>query len=232
MESYISHPDFGKSNFELFKTIKQETNNFQIDELLYLKKDLGNILNGYLSSHNQTRTSSEGSIKTDFSREINLIENKLQIINDELSRLEREKTKGNPKGGNDQQSGKNRVLAYNNNVKNAKRKIELILKDINNLIFENSTPDQWESIFNNQTPTIQIVVKPDVTFKDLRYFFDKLKDIGVFEVGYMKPLISLNAFYAKKSMCTLKHRQLIEGARSAKTAIPPLIDDINKLFDK
>ena len=39
MESYISHPDFGKGNFELFKTIKQETNNFQIDELLYLKKD-------------------------------------------------------------------------------------------------------------------------------------------------------------------------------------------------
>lgn len=224
---------------DLFNEIFEKTG-LNPNRLTYLKNDLierDGHLNGQLEKVRQwhKRMKSDPISCPEIGILTNsIIENEIQlrIIDDELSRLEREKAKGNPKGGNDQQSGENRVLAYNNNVKNAKKKIESILKDINTLIFENSTPDQWESVFNNQTPTIQIVVKPDVTFKDLRYFFDKLKDIGVFEVGYMKPLISLNAFYAKKSMCTLKHRQLIEGARSAKTAIPPLIDDINKLFDK
>ena len=199
MESYISHPDFGKSNFELFKTIKQETNNFQIDELLYLKKDLGNSLNGYLSSDNQTRTSSEGSIITDFSREINLIKNKLQIIDDELSRLEREKAKGNPKGGSGEKPNKRAVNVCVGNVEMNKPTFQKMLTKMNELFFDNSEIDQWESIIKNASPTQPIRVKKTTSIIDLRLFFDLLSENEIFESEYLTPLINLKAFFLDNS---------------------------------
>lgn len=232
MESYISHPDFGKSNFELFKTIKQETNNFQIDELLYLKKDLGNILNGYLSSHNQTRTSSEGSIITDFSREINLIENKLQIIDDELGRLEREKAKGNPKGGCDKKSGENRVLAYNNNIENALKKIELILDDINIWLFENSTSDQWKQILNLETPTNPIICKSNIDINCLTAFCEKLCSVQVFRTHYKKYLAAIKVFQGDKLITIKKGRQFTDARQYGLVNGTSIDDKLKEIFSK
>lgn len=160
-----------------------------------------------------------------------IIENDIQIsiIEDELSRLQREKAENNTNRG---KGGKRAEKACTEKAKFYKPFFEKILFNLNVLLFEKSTIKQWICILNNQTPPNQIIVKKEVTFKDLRYFFDKLKDNDIFEIDYIKPLIELEAFYTNRKLCTLEYSQLVEGLRSAKTAIPPLINEIDSLFDK
>lgn len=125
---------------------------------------------------------------------ISTMESLQNKINRFLSRLERERAKGNPTGGRTKKRGENRILAYNNNIENALKKIELILKDVNTLLFENSTSDQWKQILNLETLTTPIIVKNGIALNGLSKFFEALSIIGVFEKQWQTKLSLLNAF--------------------------------------
>lgn len=66
---------------------------------------------------------------------------------------------------------------------------------MNELFFDNSEIDQWESIIKNASPTQPIRVKKTTSIVDLRLFFDLLSENEIFESEYLTPLINLKAFF-------------------------------------
>ena len=78
--SYRHHPDQNKTDLELYKMVKSQTN-LELDELEFLKLNLEKELNMYLFSDKEKRESAEGIIITNFSLEIALLRRKINIVN-------------------------------------------------------------------------------------------------------------------------------------------------------
>lgn len=141
-----------------------------------------------------------------------IIENDIQIsiIEDELSRLESEKTKENTKTGGSGKSAKNRVLAFNNggsdieNISDAMEKIEMILYKINDLIFVDSTPKQWKQLLKGSILEKPIVIKDTITMEDFKYFIDssKKEPAQIFGSGLYTAFEDNKAFFWNENLLT------------------------------
>lgn len=112
-----------------------------------------------------------------------------------LSRLEREKAKGDPKRDGGEKANKRAVNVCVGNVEMNKPTFQKMLTKMNELFFDNSEIDQWESIIKNASPTQPIRVKKTTSIVDLRLFFDLLSENEIFESEYLTPLINLKAFF-------------------------------------
>lgn len=212
---------------DLFNEIFEKTG-LNPNRLNYLKKDLierDKHLNGQLEKvrqwHKERNTDPIGCPEVKILTN-SIIQNEIQLrmIGDELSRLEREKAQNNTNGGNGGKSGENRVLAYNNNVENSLKKIELILKDVNTLLFVDSTPKQWEQILNLETLTTPIIVKNEIALNGLSKFFEALSIIGVFKKQWQTKLSLLNAFKHNTEFITAdQFKHALNDGKSNGTAI-------------
>lgn len=98
-----------------------------------------------------------------------------------LSRLEREKAQSNTNVVNGGKSAKKRILAFNNggndeeNVNDAMDNIKIILDKINELLFVDSTPKQWEQLLKGDVLEMPIVIKDTILMEDFKHFIDKAK---------------------------------------------------------
>ena len=101
------------TNLDLLNTIKSQTNLEKIP-LEYLRNDLFEQKKKYEFATSNPETWAEIDEWEFVISLINIIDRKINIINNELSRLESEKTKDNPKGGNSGKSNENHILAFNN----------------------------------------------------------------------------------------------------------------------
>lgn len=215
------------TDFELLISIKNQTNLEQIP-LEYLRIELQDertkeiALNKMFAKYEDGTTKSLGS--DDY---IQIIERQINIVNAELSRLEMEKEKATTKGEN---SGKRAVSVCIGNVQINKPTFEKMLTKMNELIFDDSSIDQWECIIKNTTPATPIKVKKSTSIIDLRLFFDLLSENEIFESEYLTPLINLNAFFLTdpKQNKILKYEQLTQAKKDInKKGIKPQfsIDD-------
>ena len=152
-------------------------------------------------------------------------------INAVLSRLEREKTKENTKTGGSGKSTKNRVLAFNNgvsdkeNISDAIEKIEMILNEINDLLFINSTSIQWEKLLKGEKLQTSITLKEKVTIKDFKYFIERIqKDYKILKGRIYSDLERIEAFLWNGDILTSKQIQKVENKTDAKLKLQ--IDEI------
>ena len=153
-----------KTDFELFSQIKEETNLEKIP-LEYLQKTLLEQKQGYTSSLSTTNFFADKDDLGFIEDLLNITERKLQIIDIELSRLEFKKTTiKSPK-----------ILAFNNDVEGSLDSIEIILNDINKLLFDGSTIQQWEQLLKGEILENPIVIKSTIKMDEFKYFIDKLK---------------------------------------------------------
>lgn len=224
---------------DLFNKIYEKTN-LNHRSLNYLKKDLierGEFLSSQIENvrkwHKERNTDPidcpEIGILTN-----EIIENDIQIsiIEDELSRLQLENSKSSPNGGGNKKSGENRILAYNNEVDNALEKIELILNDINSLLFENSTSDQWEQILNLETPTNPIICKSNIDINCLTAFCEKLCNVGIFRTQYKSFLASITAFTGDKLIPITKGRQFTDALQYGNEKGTTIDKELEEIFNK
>jgi len=137
-----------------------------------------------------------------------------------LKQLERNKPKGKSKV--------NKIA--NGDVRTVLKWINDILPKINNLLFENSILEQWEQILNLEKLETPIQVKKDITLKDIRYFFDKLKEDDFIIPNYLTALISIEAILFNNQI--LKYSQLIDAKKDIKNAVPPHQLEIDRIFRK
>jgi len=148
-----------------------------------------------------------------------------------LSRLEREKAQSNTNGGKGDESPEKDNLACNNNVESALKKVELILDDINDLIFGASTPKQWEQVLNNETPKTPIIAKGNITIKDVVYLFEKLCDVGVFRIQYKTDLADIKAFKIRGKFIK-SQTQLTTALSGCRKKQPQFKKQLDKIFSK
>lgn len=213
---------------DLFNEIYKKTN-LNPFSLNYLKRDLierGEFLSVQLESvrkwHKERNTdptrNPEIGILTN-----SIIENDIQIniIDDELNRLESEKRKGatvtEPK-----------VLAFNNEVSDSLDNFEIIITDINKLLFENSDIRQWENLLKGNVLENSIVISEKVTIKDFKYFIKSLQK-KVLKGNVYTDLERLNAFLFKGEK--LKAVQIQKVNEDTEPKLKNEIDEIISLLE-
>ena len=197
------------TNLDLLNTIKSQTNLEKIP-LEYLRNDLFEQKKKYEFATSNPETWAEIDEWEFVISLINIIDRKINIINNELSRLESEKTKDNPKGGNSGKSNENHILAFNNggddedNVDDELEKIKLILDKINDLLFVNSTPKQWEQLLKGDVLEKPIVIKDTIAMEDFKYFIDSAKKVPaqIFGSGLYTGFEDNKAFFWNRNLLT------------------------------
>ena len=104
-----------------------------------------------------------------------------------------------------------------------------ILPSINNLLFNHSSPEQWRYIFDGEFPITEIEVKSGVTLKDIRYFFDKLREKEVIKTQYITNLTKCKGILFKGNPIT--ETQLNDAYQKNKRLSPKHAEKINSIFD-
>lgn len=217
---------------DLFNKIYEKTN-LNPHSLNYLKKDLierGEFLSGQIERvrqwHKERNADPIGCPEIGILTN-EIIENDIQIsiIEDELSRLESEKTKENTKIGGSGKSAKNRVLAFNNKTKGSLEDIKIILEDINSLLFENSNEYQWEQLLKGIKLDKPIIINKGITIKDCKYFINKIfTDYKILKGRIYTDLERIEAFLWNGDILTATQIQKVENFTDAK--LKPQIDEI------
>lgn len=185
-------PDFKKSidNFYISKISEFESRKNQSNFKEYLNNQHKEISQTFFQNKRLSK------LHPKLSNEIEFVcvtmESLLHQIDVELNRLEHEKAQSNKKGVD---GNKRAVNVCVGNVEMNKPTFEKMLTKMNELFFDNSEIDQWESIIKNASPTHPIRVKKTTSIVDLRLFFDLLSENEIFENEYLTPLINLNAFF-------------------------------------
>lgn len=114
------------------------------------------------------------------------IENLQNIIDAFLERLEKEKSKGRT-------ISTPKILAFKDNVIDSLDDFEIIIDDINKVLFENSDIRQWEKLLKGNSLESPIVIGEKVTIKDFKYFIKSLQK-KVLKGNIYTDLERLNAF--------------------------------------
>jgi hypothetical protein len=213
---------------DLFNEIYKKTN-LNPFSLNYLKKDLierGEFLSVQLESvrkwHKERNTdptrNPEIGILTN-----SIIENDIQIniIDDELNRLESEKRKNTtittPK-----------ILAFNNEVIDGLDSFQIIIANINELLFENSNIQQWKQLLKGDILENPIKIRDKVTIKDFKYFIKSLQK-KVLKGNVYTDLERLNAFLFKGEK--LKAVQIQKVNEDTEPKLKNEIDEIISLLE-
>lgn len=213
---------------DLFNEIYKKTN-LNPFSLNYLKKDLierGEFLSVQLESvrkwHKERNTdptrNPEIGILTN-----SIIENDIQIniIDDELNRLESEKRKNTtittPK-----------ILAFNNEVIDGLDSFQIIITNINELLFENSNIQQWKQLLKGDILENPIKIRDKVTIKDFKYFIKSLQK-KVLKGNVYTDLERLNAFLFKGEK--LKAVQIQKVNEDTEPKLKNEIDEIISLLE-
>ncbi len=127
------------------------------------------------------------------------------IINLELEKLSKFQSK--PKSP--------KILAFNNDVEGSLDDMEIILKDINKLLFDSSTSQQWEQLFGGEKLDNPIVISNGVTIKDIKYFIKSLRN-KTLKGRIYEDLGRLNVFIFEGEILTGKQMQKVDESTDAK----------------
>lgn len=128
-----------------------------------------------------------------------------EIINLELAKLSKFQSK--PKSP--------KILAFNDNVEGGLDDIEIILKDINDLLFDGSTSQQWEQLLRGEKLDNPIVISNGVTIKDVKYFIKSLRN-KTLKGRIYEHLGRLNVFIFEGEILTGKQMQKVDESTDAK----------------
>lgn len=151
---------FRKRFRDLFTTILQEIeNNSENKNFLLEQKQKAEILIDVSKLELSYRPDNKEIIKNwSFANES--MQTVINHIDRFLSRLEFNKS---PK-----------ILAFNNDIEGSLYSIEIILHDINKLLFDGSTSPQWKQLLKGEILENPIVIKKTIKMDEFKYFIDKL----------------------------------------------------------
>lgn len=149
------------------------------------------------------------------------IEDLQNIIDANLEHLVREKKKGGT-------ISKPKILAFNNEVIDALDNFEIIITDINKLIFENSDIQQWENLLKGNVLENPIIIKEKVTIKDFKYLIKSLQK-KILKGNIYTDFERQNTFLYKGEI--LKAKQIQKANDNIEPKLKDKIDEIILLLD-
>jgi hypothetical protein len=117
-----------------------------------------------------------------------------------------------------------KILAFKNDVTESLSYLEIILDNINSVLFENSIIQDWEQLLQGIVLENPIVIKDNVTIKDLKYFITSLQR-KILKGRIYTDLENINAFIYKGSKLRAKQIQKVDD-----TIEPKLKDKIDKII--
>ena len=68
----------------------------------------------------------------------------------------------------------NKILAFNNDLEGCLDDMEIILSDINKLLFDESTIEQWKQLLRGEVLENPIVIKKSIKMEEFKHFIDKI----------------------------------------------------------
>lgn len=149
------------------------------------------------------------------------IKNLKNVIEAFLEHLSREKR-------NSQTIVKQKILAFNNEVVDGLDSFEIIITDINKLLFENSDISQWENLLKGNALENPIIIGKKATIKDFKYFIKSLQN-KVLKGNIYTDLERLNAFLFKGTK--LKAVQIQKVNEDTEPKLKNEIDEIISLLE-
>lgn len=176
---------------------RQSKDNFK--EYLIKQKEFLDFLKDEFEARIELNSGIESEIKFAFSRAKQL----KKIIEKHLKHLVTKKNES-PK-----------ILAFNDNVEGGLDDIEIILKDINDLLFDGSTSSQWEQLLRGKKLDNPIVISNGVTIKDVKYFIKSLRN-KTLKGRIYEDLGRLNVFIFEGKILTGKQMQKVDESTDAK----------------
>lgn len=108
-----------------------------------------------------------------------------------------------------------KILAFNDNVEDGLDDMEIILSDINKLLFDESTIEQWEQLLRGEKLHNPIVISNGVTIKDVKYFIKSLRN-KTLKGRIYEDLGRLNVFIFEGEILTGKQMQKVDESTDAK----------------
>ncbi len=103
-----------------------------------------------------------------------------------------------------------------------------LLPKLNNLLFDNSNVEQWETLLNGNTLREPIIIKKGVKIVDVRYFFTGLEGKYLIVSAYSMSFERQKALSYESNI--LKGRQLNEAKKAIYPKLKPDIDKLLELF--
>lgn len=210
---------------DLFNEIYEKTN-LNPHRLEYLKKDLIERCE-FLKAQLESVRKWHKERNTDPKRnpEIGILTNsiieseiKLEMIDDELRRLNPSKTQAN-------NIMKSKTLAFNNEVGYSLGSLQIIINEINQLLFDNSEIKQWEKLLKGEKLDKSIIIKNGVAIKDFKYFITKIQeDYKVLKGRIYGDLEDNNAFLWNGNLLRAEQIRKVENTTLPK--LRPQIDNI------
>lgn len=130
-----------------------------------------------------------------------------EIINLELEKLSKLQSK----------SKSPKILAFNNDVEGSLDDMEIILKDINKLLFDSSTSQQWEQLLGGEKLDNPIVISNGVTIKDIKYFIQQIQGtIKILKGGIYGLLECIEAFLWNGEILKAEQLRKVENVTNPK----------------
>lgn len=211
---------------DLFNEVYEKTN-LNPHKLEYLKKDLIEYCE-FLKTQLENVRKWHRERNTDPMRnpEIGILTNsiieseiKLGMIDDEFRRLNTNELKG-------KNDVKRKVLAFNNAVSDSLGSFEIILTEINQLLFDNSDIKQWEKLLKGEKLDNSIIIKNGIAIKDFKYFIAKIQeDYKVLKGRIYGDLEDNNTFLWNGNLLRAEQIRKVEN-----TTLPKLKPQIDKIL--
>ncbi|WP_312823241.1 hypothetical protein [Epilithonimonas sp.] len=214
---------------DLFNEIYEKTN-LNPHRLEYLKKDLierREFLKAQLESVRKWHR--ERNTDPNRNPEIGILTNsiieseiKLGMIDDELRRLNPNKLQAN-------NIMKRKALAFNNQVNDSLGSFQIIITEINQLLFDNSDIIQWEQLLKGENLDNSIIIKNGIAIKDFKYFISTIQeDYKILKGRIYGDLEGNKAFLWNGNL--LKAEQIRKVENTTLPKLKPQIDEILSLL--